>query len=251
MKLYSWNVNGIRACLKKGFEEFVREYSPDILCVQETKAQEEQVELNLEGYEQYWNSAEKKGYSGVLFLTRKKPLSVMRGIGVERHDGEGRVLTMEFEELFLVGVYTPNSGRGLPRLEYRTDDWDPCFLKYLKGLEKSKPVIFCGDLNVAHREIDIARPKQNERTAGFTIEERQRFDKIIEAGFVDTFREFNKNGGNYTWWSYMGNARAKNIGWRIDYFCISPSLRPRLKEAAIHAEVMGSDHCPISIDFEL
>jgi len=252
MKLYSWNVNGIRACLKKGeFEKFVKEHDPDILCVQETKAQPDQVELDFEGYQQHWVSAEKRGYSGVLFLTKKKPLNVTRGIGVERHDTEGRVLTLEFEDNFLVGVYTPNSQRGLTRLEYRTEDWDPAFLDYLKGLEKVKPVIFCGDLNVAHKEIDIARPKQNQRTAGFTIEERQRFDLIVEAGFIDTFREFNSEGGHYSWWSYMGGARAKNIGWRIDYFCISPELRPRLKSAAIHPDVHCSDHCPVSIEIEL
>ena len=251
MKLYSWNVNGIRACLKKGFLDFVAEHAPDILCLQETKAQPEQVDLELEGYHPSWNSAQKKGYSGVAVFTKREPLSVSRGIGVERHDSEGRVLTLEFDDLYLVDVYTPNAQRGLTRLEYRTADWDPCFLGYCRNLEKAKPVIFCGDLNVAHKEIDIARPKQNQRTAGFTIEERQRFDKIVEAGFIDTFREFNSEGGNYTWWSYMGNARAKNIGWRIDYFCISPELRPRLQNAAIHPEVMGSDHCPISIEFEM
>ena len=247
MKLISWNVNGIRAAIKKGFLEFVKKQNPDILCIQEIKAQRAQVELDLPQYKQFWNSAKKKGYSGTLTLTKLEPISHFYEMGLEKHDGEGRVITLEFEDFYLVNVYTPNSKRGLLRLDYRHNEWDVDFLKFVKGLEKNKPVIFCGDLNVAHKEIDLARPEANRRNAGFTDEERKGMDNIINAGFIDTFREFNKEGGNYTWWSYMGRARAKNIGWRIDYFLISSSLRPKLKKAFIMPEVMGSDHCPIGI----
>lgn len=247
MKFISWNVNGIRAVLKKGFADFFSRVNADFFCIQETKAHRDQVDLETPGYYQYWNSAVKKGYSGTLILTRVEPQNVSYDLGIEKHDQEGRVITLEFEDYFLVNVYTPNSQRGLLRLDYRTREWDVDFLAHLKHLETSKPVIFCGDLNVAHTEIDLANPKSNERNAGFTIEERQRFDKIVEAGFIDTFREFTKEGGHYTWWSYMGRAREKNVGWRIDYFCISPELRPRLHSAIIHPQVMGSDHCPIEM----
>lgn len=250
MKLISWNVNGLRAVLDKGFLDFVKREDPDILCLQETKANPEQVSLELPQYRQHWNCAVKKGYSGTLTLSKSEPLSVSCGIGIEKHDQEGRVLTLEFSDFYVVNVYTPNSQRGLTRLPYRTEEWETDFLAYLKDLEKKKPVIFCGDLNVAHKEIDIANPKGNRRNAGFTDEERSCFDNVIAGGFIDTFREFCQDGGQYTWWSYMSNARAKNIGWRIDYFCISPTLRPRLKSSTILCEVMGSDHCPIVMEIE-
>lgn len=245
LKLISWNVNGLRAVLKKGFDEFVAQSAPDILCIQETKMSDPYDEV-VPGYQVVHLNADKKGYSGVAVLTRVQPLDIKYGLGIEEHDKEGRVITMEFEEFFLVTVYTPNSKRGLERLEYR-QEWDQAFLKKMKELEKQKPVIFCGDLNVAHKEIDLKNPKTNKRNAGFTDEERQGFSNYVEAGFLDTFREFNQEGGNYTWWSYMGKAREKNTGWRIDYFCISSDLRPRLKEAFILPEVMGSDHCPVGI----
>lgn len=250
MKMLSWNVNGIRAVLKKGFLDFFQDQQPDILCVQETKAHPEQVELELPGYQQFWNSAEKKGYSGVAVFSRFSPLNISRGIEMPEHDNEGRVITLEFEDYYLVNVYTPNSQRGLNRLEYRTALWDVEFLAYLKKLEQHKPVIFCGDLNVAHKEIDLANPRSNRKNAGFTDQERASFDNIVAAGFVDTFREFVTDGGHYTWWSYMANARARNVGWRIDYFGISASLRPRLKDAFILPDVHGSDHCPVGIVFE-
>ncbi|MGH1362475.1 MAG: exodeoxyribonuclease III [Calditrichia bacterium] len=248
MKLISWNVNGIRAVLKKGFLDFVAKEKPDILCLQEVKAMKEQVELELPGYEQFWNSAVKKGYSGVAIFSRITPLSVQNGLGIEEHDQEGRVLTLEFEDYYVVNVYTPNSKRELLRLQYRTEEWDVAFLNHVKSLEENKPVIFCGDLNVAHTEIDLANPKTNRKNAGFTDQERESFDNIIAAGFIDTFREFESEGGHYSWWSYMGGARARNVGWRIDYFCISQALRPRLKSAYILPDVMGSDHCPVAID---
>lgn len=249
MKLLSWNVNGIRAALKKGFLDFLKKEDPDILCIQETKARPEQVDIVTPNYKHYWNSAEKKGYSGTVIFTKKEPLSIQYGIAIEEHDNEGRVITLEFKDFFLVNVYTPNSQRGLTRLEYR-QKWNKDFLKFLRGLEKMKPVIFCGDLNVAHKEIDLANPKSNKKNAGFTPEERADFDKIVEAGFIDTFREFNKEPGNYTWWSYMFNARANNVGWRIDYFCISKELRKKLKDAFILPKVMGSDHCPVGIELK-
>ncbi|HOE12507.1 MAG TPA: exodeoxyribonuclease III [bacterium] len=250
MKLISWNINGIRAVLAKGFLDFVKTAQPDVLCLQETRATPDQVDLSLPGYFAYWNPAEKKGYSGTAVFTKQKPLSVFCGINKPEHNAEGRVITLEFPDYYLVNVYTPNAGSELERLEYRTKEWDPAFLRFVKELEKKKPVIFCGDLNVAHKEIDLADPKGNEGNAGFTLEERAGFDRIIQSGFIDTFREFTKEGGHYTWWSYKGGARAKNLGWRIDYFCISPALRPRLMNAAIHADVTGSDHCPISIDLK-
>ncbi|MDP8246470.1 MAG: exodeoxyribonuclease III [Candidatus Hinthialibacter antarcticus] len=247
MEFMSWNVNGIRAAVRKGFLDFVAEADPDVLCLQEVRAEPDQVDLPLPQYHIYWNSAEKKGYSGVATLTKKKPINVTYDMGVEKHDHEGRVVTLEYKSYFLVNVYTPNSKRGLNRLEYRTQEWDVDFLAYVKKLEETKPVIFCGDLNVAHTAIDLANPRSNERNAGYTIEERRSFDAIVESGFVDTFREFTKEGGHYSWWSNFGRAREKNVGWRIDYFCISQALRKKLKEATILPEVQGSDHCPVRI----
>ncbi len=251
LQLISWNVNGIRAVLKKGFLDYVAGAKPDILCLQEMRALPEQVDFSIGDYHRYWYPAEKKGYSGTAVFTKIKPKKVTYGLGIREHDTEGRLITLEFDEHYLVNVYTPNSQRGLERLDYRTKEWDTAFLKHLKKLEKKKPVIFCGDLNVAHKEIDLANPKANERNAGFTIEERESFDRIIESGFIDTFREFTKESGHYTWWSYFGKAREKNVGWRIDYFCISPALRPQLLDAAISPEVMGSDHCPVSMKIRL
>jgi len=250
MKLVSWNVNGIRSVLGKGFHDFVAMAKADVICLQETKAREEQVGSTFEGYKAYWNSAERPGYSGTAILTRTEPLEVRHGIGREEHDREGRVITAEFADFFLVNVYVPNSGRELLRLDYRTKAWGPEFLRFLQNLEKTKPVVFCGDLNVAHKEIDLARPKANGKNAGFTPEERASFDTYVAAGFLDTFRELETGGGHYSWWSYMGGARAKNVGWRIDYFCISPALRPRLKDAFIWPQVMGSDHCPVGVVFK-
>lgn len=246
MKLLSFNVNGIRAILKKGFADFIAQAKPDIICVQETKARPEQVNLELPGYMQYWNSAVKPGYSGTATFTKIEPHGHTKGMGIAEHDNEGRVLTLEYEDFFLVNVYTPNSKRELTRLDYRVR-WDADFLKFLKKLEKKKPVVFCGDLNCAHTEIDLANPKANVGTHGFTPEERAGFSNFVAKGFVDTFREFTKEGGHYSWWSQISNARARNVGWRIDYFCISTALRPRLKEAFILPEVLGSDHCPVGI----
>ncbi len=248
MKFISWNVNGIRAVLKKGFMDFLQEQNPDIICLQETKAHKEQVDISLDNYPfDYWNSAVKKGYSGTAIFSKKEPLNIIYGIGIEEHDQEGRVITAEFEDYYLVTVYTPNSKRELLRLEYR-QQWDIDFLKFVKELEKKKPVIFCGDLNVAHKEIDLKNPKTNRRNPGFTDEERASFDNIESAGFIDTFREFNVEGGHYTWWSYMFQARTKDIGWRIDYFCISESLKPQLKDAYILKDVLGSDHAPVVME---
>ena len=249
MKIISWNVNGIRAVIKKGFYDFVTENNPDVLCLQETKAHKEQVELQLDDYPyQYWNSAEKKGYSGTAIFSKIKPLSIQNDIGIDKHDKEGRVITVEFKSYYLVTVYTPNSKRELLRLEYRQKEWDVDFLNFIKELEKSKPVIFCGDLNVAHKEIDLKNPKTNKRNAGFTEEERLGFDNYINAGFIDTFREFEKGEGHYTWWSYMFQARSKNIGWRIDYFCISKILKSLLKSSYILKDVLGSDHAPVVLE---
>ena len=249
-KMISWNVNGLRAVLKKGFDNFIESENPDILCIQEIKLQAHQVELNFSEYHDYWNYAEKKGYAGTAIFTKEKPINAFNDMGIILHDNEGRIITLEYENFYLVNVYTPNSQRGLTRLEYR-QVWDKDFLAYMKNLETAKPVIFCGDLNVAHKEIDLARPKDNRHNAGFTDEEREDFTRIIDAGFIDTFREFNQEGGNYTWWSYMFNARANNIGWRIDYFLISEALKPNLKDAFILPNVMGSDHCPVGIEIEL
>lgn len=248
-KMISWNVNGLRAVLKKGFDEFVQKEDPDILCLQEIKLQADQVELNFLHYHDYWNYAEKKGYSGTVIFTKEKPLNAFNDMGI-MHDNEGRVVTLEYDNFYLVNVYAPNSQRGLTRLEYR-QLWDKDFLAYMKNLDADKPVIVCGDLNVAHKEIDLARPKDNHHNAGFTDEEREDFSHIIDAGFIDTFREFNQEGGNYSWWSYMFNARAKNVGWRIDYFVISHVLRPNLKNAFILPDAVGSDHCPVGIEIEI
>lgn len=251
MKFISWNINGLRAAIRNGFGDFATRAQPDVLCLQETKATPEDVDLGFLGddYHAYWNCAEKKGYSGTLILTRTEPLRSNLGIGIAEHDREGRVITLEFADHFLVNVYTPNSQRGLLRLPYR-ERWDRDFLKYLEKLEKSKPVIFCGDLNVAHTEIDLANPKSNRLNAGFTDEERAAFTRIIDAGFIDTFREFETGPDHYSWWSYRSDARARNIGWRLDYWCISSSLRPRLQAAAILPEVMGSDHCPVIMELD-
>ncbi len=252
MKIISWNVNGIRAVLKKGFLEFLKKEDPDIICLQETKAMPEQVELDLPSYpHQYWNWADKKGYSGTAIFSKHQALQAINGIDIEKHDNEGRVITLEMDSCFLVNVYVPNAKRGLERLDYRHLEWDADFLKYLKKLAKKKPIIFCGDLNVAHKEIDLARPDGNHNNAGFTDEERKGFDNIQKAKFIDTFREFESEGGHYTWWSYMGRAREKNIGWRIDYFCVSPELKPKLQNSYILPEVMGSDHAPIVLEINL
>lgn len=254
MKLATWNVNGIRSVLNKGaLQEYVLESNPDILCLQETKAQQEQVELGMEfsEYDVYFNSAVKKGYSGTAIFTKVKPLSVTYGIGIEEHDQEGRVITAEFEKFYLVTVYTPNAKRDLSRLAYR-QVWEDDFLAYIKKLEETKPVIFCGDLNVAHKEIDLANPKTNVNNAGFTKEERAKFDQVVASGLVDAFRYLHPDAvGAYSWWSYMGGARARNIGWRIDYFVVSEALAPLLKEVDIRSDVTGSDHCPVEIEVKL
>lgn len=247
MKLCSWNVNGIRAALKKGLAGFLAERGYDIVCLQETRAAKTDVTLNLPDAHVFWNEAEKKGYAGTVTISRRRPLSATYGMGNSEHDREGRLLTLEFDDFFVVNVYTPNAQRGLTRLAYRTERWDRDFLQYLKRLEMRKPVVFCGDLNVAHEEIDIANPKSNRRNAGFTDVERANFTRLLEAGFIDTFRAFTKEGGHYTWWAQFANARARNIGWRIDYVCISESLRPRLRSAIILPDVTGSDHCPVEI----
>jgi len=250
MKLISWNVNGIRACVQKGFLDFFKEIDADIFCIQESKMQEGQLELELEGYHQYWNYAEKKGYSGTAIFTKQEPISVQYGIGVDEHDHEGRVITLEFPEFYMVTVYTPNSQDELKRLDYRMQ-WETDFLAYLKKLEEKKGVIFCGDLNVAHKEIDLKNPKTNRRSAGFTDEERGKFTEVLDAGFIDTFRHFYPElEGAYSWWSYRMNARARNAGWRIDYFCVSECLKDRLEDAKILSDVMGSDHCPVQLDLK-
>lgn len=247
MKLISWNVNGLRACIGKGFLDWFKAVDADIVCLQETKLSEGQLQLKLEGYDQFWNYATKKGYSGTAIFTKKSPLSVACGIGIEEHDCEGRVITLEFEEYFLVTVYTPNSKRELARLPYRMD-WEDAFRAYLKKLDAVKPVIVCGDMNVAHQEIDIKNPTSNRKSAGFSDEERAKFTELLEAGFIDTFRYFYPNRANaYTWWSYMFNARNNNVGWRIDYFCVSDRMKEQLLGADIQAEVLGSDHCPIEL----
>ena len=251
MKFISWNVNGIRACLKKGFEEYFQEANADIFCIQETKCQEGQVELTLPGYHQYWNSAVRKGYSGTAIFAKREPLSVSYGIGIEEHDQEGRVITLEYEDFYFVTVYTPNSQNELARLSYRMD-WERDFLEYLTKLEERKPVVWCGDLNVAHQEIDLKNPKTNRKNAGFTDEERACFTRVLESGFIDTFRYFYPDQeGIYSWWSYRFRAREKNAGWRIDYFLVSSSLREKMVDAKIHTQVLGSDHCPVELDITL
>lgn len=247
MKLISWNVNGLRACVTKGFLDYFKDADADIFCIQESKLQEGQIDLPLEGYYQYWNYAEKKGYSGTAVFTRKEPIAVTYGMGIEEHDREGRMITCEFEAYYLVTVYTPNSQSELARLSYRMR-WEDDFLSYLRDLEKRKPVIFCGDLNVAHREIDLKNPKTNRKNAGFTDEERGKFSALLKHGFVDTFRYFYPDQEEiYSWWSYRFRSREKNAGWRIDYFCASESLKEKLEDAKIHTEVMGSDHCPVEL----
>jgi exodeoxyribonuclease-3 len=250
VKIISWNVNGLRAVLRKNFLDYLAAEDPDILCLQETKAQPEDVEqLWPSTYTTYWNSAQKKGYSGTVVFTKTRPVAVTRGIGVPGHDAEGRVVTTQYDDFFLVNVYVPNSQRELTRLAYR-QTWDRDFLRFLKKLERRKPVIFCGDLNVAHKEIDLANPKANVRNHGFTPEERAGFAALVKAGFLDTFREFEPGGGHYTWWSPMSGARARNVGWRIDYFLLSAALRPRLKRAFIQPHILGSDHCPVGIELD-
>ncbi|MFL8709194.1 exodeoxyribonuclease III [Clostridioides sp. GD02377] len=250
MKFISWNVNGIRACVGKGFLDFFKEVDADIFCLQETKLQEGQIELDLLGYFQYWNYAERKGYSGTAIFTKKEPLKVMYGINIEEHDKEGRVITLEFEDFYFVTVYTPNSQSELKRLEYRTR-WEDDFIDYLVKLDNQKPVIVCGDMNVAHTEIDLKNPKNNMKNAGFTKEEREKFSKLLDSGFIDTYRYFNPDKeGVYSWWSYRFNARKNNAGWRIDYFCASKKLEDRLIGANIHTEVLGSDHCPVELEIK-
>ncbi len=251
MKLISWNVNGIRACLTKGFMDFFKEIDADIFCIQETKCQEGQVELNLEGYYSFWNSAERKGYSGTAMFCKNKPIKVTKGIGIEEHDNEGRVITAEFENYYVVTIYTPNSKRGLERLGYR-QVWEDEIRSYLLKLNQTKPVIMCGDLNVAHKEIDLKNPKTNRGNAGFTDEEREKMTELLNVGFTDTYRYlYPEKEDAYSWWSYMGKAREKNIGWRIDYFIVSSKIEDKIKEAMIYPEVMGSDHCPVGLEIDI
>ena len=248
MKLISWNVNGIRACVNKGFEEFFKQIDADIFCIQETKCQPGQIALEFEGYIIYWNSAEKKGYSGTAIFTKQKPINAQYGIGIEEHDKEGRVITLEYENFYMVNVYTPNSKRELERLDYR-QIWEDEIRKYILNLNNKKPVIMCGDLNVAHNEIDLKNPKTNKGNAGFTNEERNKMTELLNSGFIDTYRYlYPKKEGAYSWWSYMGRAREKNVGWRIDYFIVSESIKDKIKEATIYPEVMGSDHCPVGLE---
>ena len=250
MKLISWNVNGLRACVGKNFMEDFQKLDADVFCLQETKLQEGQIDLTMPGYHQYWNYAEKKGYSGTAVFTKEEPLSVAYGIGMEEHDHEGRVITLEFPDFYLVTVYTPNSQDGLKRLDYRMQ-WEDDFLAYIKGLDEKKPVIYCGDLNVAHQEIDLKNPKTNRKNAGFTDEERAKMTTVLSSGFVDTFRYFYPDAeGIYCWWSYRFRAREKNAGWRIDYFIVSERLKERLAGASIHTEIFGSDHCPVELDLK-
>lgn len=249
MKLISWNVNGLRACVTKGFMDYFEEADADVFCIQESKLQEGQISLELEGYHQYWNYAEKKGYSGTAVFTKEKPLSAAYGMEIEKHDQEGRVITLEFKDFFLVTVYTPNAQEGLARLDYRME-WEDEFRGYLKKLEEQKPVIVCGDMNVAHQEIDLKNPKTNRKSAGFSDQEREKFGCLLDAGFIDTYRYLYPDKVEYSWWSYRFKAREKNAGWRIDYFLISEGLRDRLKDAKIHTSVMGSDHCPVELDLQ-
>lgn len=265
VKIYSWNVNGIRAVLRKStFQEFVQKYQPDILCLQETKAQQGQAEVDMPGYEEYWHSADKKGYSGTAIFTKQQPLAVINGLpdDIRKKYGmiadsygdpnsEGRVIAAEFEKFFVVTVYTPNAKDDLSRIPLRHKQWDPAFLAYCKQLEEKKPVVFCGDLNVAHTEDDLANPKPNRGKKGFTDEEREGFQKFIDAGFVDTLRLFKQGSGYYTWWSHFANARARNVGWRIDYFLVSGSLKAKVSQAEIHPDVLGSDHCPVSVTLDV
>ena len=251
MKLISWNVNGIRACITKGFEESFQKLDADIFCIQETKCQENQVKLELPGYYQYLNFANRKGYSGTAVFTRQEPMNVVNGIGIEEHDKEGRVITLEFEKFYLVTVYTPNSQSELKRLSYRME-WERDFLAYLLKLQEKKPVVCCGDLNVAHQDIDLKNPKSNRKNPGFTDEERECFTRVLQSGFIDTFRYFYPDQENiYSWWSYRFKAREKNAGWRIDYFIASPQLESRLEDGKIHTDILGSDHCPVELDLKI
>lgn len=251
MKLISWNVNGLRACVTKGFLDYFKEQNADILCIQESKLQEGQISLDLEGYHDYWNYAEKKGYSGTAIFTKEKPLNVFYGMGIEEHDKEGRLITLEFDKYFMITVYTPNSQGELKRLPYRME-WENDFREYLLNLDKKKPVIVCGDLNVAHKEIDLKNPKSNRKNAGFTDEERDKLTELLEAGFVDSFRYIHPTEeGRYSWWSYRFNARKNNAGWRIDYFLTSERIKENIKDAEIHSDVLGSDHCPVVLEIEL
>ena len=250
MKLISWNVNGIRACLTKGFADFFKEVDADIFCLQETKCQPDQVDLEFEGYNSYWNSAEKKGYSGTAIFTKHEPINVTYGIGIDEHDKEGRVITLEFEKFYMITIYTPNAKRELERLDYRMI-WEDEIRKYLLKLNKTKPVIVCGDLNVAHNEIDLKNPKSNRRNAGFTDEERGKMTELLSAGFTDSFRYLHPEEIGYTWWSYMGHAREKNIGWRIDYFITSKDIETQIKDATIYPDIFGSDHCPVGLDIDI
>ena len=250
MKFISWNVNGFRACLNKGFEEFFNEQNADFFCIQETKMQPDQAEFKPEGYYQYWYSAEKKGYSGTAIFAKHEPISVWYGLDIAKHDHEGRAITLEYEDFYLLCVYTPNSQRELARLDYRME-WENDLREYIKSLDATKPVIYCGDLNVAHQEIDLKNPKTNHHSAGFTDEERGKFTELLNEGFSDTFRTLYPEKIEYSWWSYMFQARAKNVGWRIDYFVVSDRLMPKVKESKIYTEIMGSDHCPVGIEIEL
>ena len=251
MKFISWNVNGLRAVVTKGFADIFKELDADFFCLQETKLQEGQIDLSFDGYESYWNYAEKKGYSGTAIFTKHKPLSVSYGLGIEEHDHEGRVITLEYEDFYLVTVYTPNSQDGLKRLDYRMK-WEDDFLSYIKSLDEKKPVVYCGDLNVAHTEIDLKNPKSNRKNAGFTDEEREKMSVVLSAGFTDTWRSLNPDvEGVYSWWSYRFNARKNNAGWRIDYFIVSDRIVDKITDARIHMDIFGSDHCPVELDIDL
>lgn len=250
-KMISWNVNGIRACVQKGFLDAFKELDADLFCLQETKLQEGQIELSLEGYHQYWNYAERKGYSGTAVFSREEPISVKYGLGIDRHDTEGRLITLEFENYYFITCYTPNAQDGLKRIEYRMD-WEDCFREYLKELDSKKPVIFCGDLNVAHNEIDLKNPKSNKGNAGFSDEERGKFNELLKSGFTDSFRYLYPDlAGAYSWWSYRFNARKNNAGWRIDYFLVSDRIKDNISDSKIHSEIFGSDHCPVELLIEI
>ena len=251
VKMISWNVNGIRACVKKGFMDYFNDVDADVFCIQESKLQEGQIEMDLPGYHQYWNYAQKKGYSGTALFSKKEPISVSYGLGIEEHDNEGRVITAEYEDYYVVTCYTPNSKTELERLDYRMV-WDDAFRNHLLALDEKKPVLFCGDLNVAHNEIDLKNPKTNRRSAGFTDEERGKMTELLGVGFIDTFRYLYPDAeGAYSWWSYLGKARDRNAGWRIDYWCVSERLKEKIKEAEIHSAILGSDHCPVMLDIEI
>ena len=251
VKMISWNVNGIRACVKKGFMDYFKDVDADVFCIQESKLQEGQIEMDLPGYHQYWNYAQKKGYSGTALFSKKEPISVSYGLGIEEHDNEGRVITAEYEDYYVVTCYTPNSKTELERLDYRMV-WDDAFRNHLLALDEKKPVLFCGDLNVAHNEIDLKNPKTNRRSAGFTDEERGKMTELLGVGFIDTFRYLYPDAeGAYSWWSYLGKARERNAGWRIDYWCVSDRLKEKIKEAEIHSAILGSDHCPVMLEIEI